>query len=79
MRAEADSIFLPFQQPSPSIRLTARIYVRYTSAMLKRVSIFLDTDHSKKLAAIGKRKGLKVSQLIRLAISEFIARESVKP
>jgi hypothetical protein len=47
--------------------------------MLKRVSIFLDTDHGKKLAAIGKRKGLKVSQLIRLAISEFIARESVKP
>jgi len=46
--------------------------------MLKRVSIFLDTDHSKKLATIAKRKGLKVSQLIRLAISEFIAREAGK-
>ena len=48
-------------------------------AELKRTNVFLDTDSLKALRGIGKRRGgLKVSQLIRVAISEYIQRETPK-
>lgn len=47
--------------------------------MLKRTNIFLDTENLKMLAKIGKTKGgLKVAQLIRLAVAEFVERETKK-
>ncbi len=58
--------------------LDAHTHVVYTGPMLKRVNVFLDTEHSKKLASIGKKKGLKVAQLVLLAIAEYIAREAGK-
>jgi hypothetical protein len=47
--------------------------------MLKRTNVYLDEQSLKSLAKIGKVKGdLKVAQLIRLAIAEFIQREAKK-
>jgi len=46
------------------------------SSMLRRVNIYLDSRHWKKLGEIAKRMtpGTKVSMLIRQAIAEFIER-----
>ena len=44
--------------------------------MMKRYNVWLDSDSLKKLAKIGQAKGgLKVAQLIRVAIHEYISRE----
>ena len=44
--------------------------------MLKRTSIWLDKKSLGRLERIGKRKGgLKVAQLIRIAIQEYIHKE----
>jgi metal-responsive CopG/Arc/MetJ family transcriptional regulator len=44
--------------------------------MLKRTSIYLDTESLKALERIGKRKGnLKAAQMVRIAVNEYIARE----
>jgi len=41
--------------------------------MLKRYNVFLDTKILKELEAIGKTMGgLKVAQIIRLALAEFV-------
>jgi hypothetical protein len=42
---------------------------------LKRYNVFLDPRSIKILSTIGERKGLKPAQIIRVAISEYIARE----
>jgi metal-responsive CopG/Arc/MetJ family transcriptional regulator len=45
--------------------------------MLRRTSIWLDDQYRRKLEAIGEKKGgLKPAQLIRVAIQEYIDRES---
>jgi hypothetical protein len=41
---------------------------------LKRYNVFLDTQSLKALAKIGESKGLKVAQVIRVAIAEYISR-----
>jgi len=47
----------------------------YDRRMLRRTSIYLDSVSLKSLERIGKRKGLKTAQVIRLALSEYVARE----
>jgi hypothetical protein len=43
------------------------------SSMLKRTNVYLDTKVLKDLEAIGKTLGgLKVAQVIRMALSEFV-------
>lgn len=46
----------------------------YVVPMLRRLNIFMDAQHLKRLAAIAKKKGLKTAQLVRLAISEYLER-----
>jgi hypothetical protein len=44
---------------------------------MKRTSVWLDPGSLKHLERIGKRKGgLKVSQVIRIAIQEYIDRQA---
>jgi metal-responsive CopG/Arc/MetJ family transcriptional regulator len=46
---------------------------------MKRTSVWLDETSIKRLERIGKAKGqLKVSQLIRVAIQEYLDRENVR-
>ena len=50
----------------------------YNVAMrnLRRTNVYLQPEDLEELEEIGKRKGgLKLAQMIRLAISEYIARE----
>jgi hypothetical protein len=42
--------------------------------MLRKTSIFLNAEDYKRLSAIGKVRGLKPSQLTRIAISEWLQR-----
>jgi uridine phosphorylase len=42
---------------------------------LKRTNIYLDEDYTAALEVLGKRKGLKVAQMLRLIISEYVERE----
>ena len=46
--------------------------------MLHRTTIFMLPEHSKELAALGKLKGLQPAQLTRIAIDEFLKRETRK-
>jgi Ribbon-helix-helix protein, copG family len=48
----------------------------HASTVLKKRTTWVDADDMKKLAALTKKKRLKVSQLIRIAIAEYIERES---
>ena len=48
----------------------------YNKHMLKRTSIYLDTESLRALERIGKHKGnLKAAQMVRIAVAEYIARE----
>jgi hypothetical protein len=42
--------------------------------MLRKTSIFLNAEDHKRLSAIGKVRGLKPAQLVRIAITEFLRR-----
>jgi hypothetical protein len=45
--------------------------------MLKRYTAWLDTENLRALEKIGRsRGGLKIAQMIRLAIAEYVANES---
>jgi hypothetical protein len=44
--------------------------------MLKRYTAWLDTDNLRALKKIGRSHGLKIAQMIRVAIAEYIASES---
>lgn len=55
----------------PLTVLEERVYV---IPMLKRLNVFVDPAHIKRLSILAKRKGLKTAQLIRLAISEYLER-----
>ena len=51
----------------------------YIGAMLmKRTNFFVAPEHMKELEEVARRKGLKVAQLVRLAISEYLDRERDK-
>jgi hypothetical protein len=56
--------------------LTATYNICIVSPMLRRVNIYLDLQHWKKLVEMAKRMtpGTKVSMLIRQAIAEFVER-----
>jgi predicted transcriptional regulator len=45
---------------------------------LKRTTIFLDSAANRTLRTISKRTGLAPAQLTRLAIAQFIKRETVQ-
>jgi hypothetical protein len=45
---------------------------------MKRTTIFLNPDHMRRLAVIGKATGLKPAHLVRVAILQYIRRESGK-
>ena len=54
------------------------VYTLYAPAMklkLRRYNVFLDSQSIKSLEKIGRSKGLKKAQVIRVAISEYIAKE----
>jgi hypothetical protein len=42
---------------------------------MKRICLYIDADHLKQLTKIGKKKGLKVAQMIRLAMGEYVENE----
>ena len=46
--------------------------------MLKQTTIFLHSDHMKRLGVLAKARGLKNAQMVRLAIVEFLDREAAK-
>lgn len=56
-------------QRFPLTVYTEHVYVR---PMLRRTNIYLDSKILKELEAIGKPLGLKVAQVVRLALSEFV-------
>ena len=59
--------------------LTPTILYTHCVCMLKRTSIYLDTESLKALERIGKCKGnLKAAQMVRIAVAEYIAREERK-
>jgi hypothetical protein len=45
---------------------------------MKRTTIFLIPEHVKQLAVLGESTGLKPAHLVRIAIAEYIRRESRK-
>jgi len=63
----------------PKIPLDKQGQRVYDVSMLTRHNVFLDSKDLKVLATIGQAKGgLKVAQMIRLAIAEYIKREERK-
>jgi len=44
--------------------------------MLKPTTMFLETNHLKRMTAIGKSQGLKLSQVVRVAIADYIRRKN---
>lgn len=47
--------------------------------MMRMISLWMDEKQLKALKALGKEKGgLKVSQLIRLAVAEWVKKETKK-
>jgi len=45
---------------------------------MRMISLWFDDKHLGELKRLAKKKGLKFSQLIRLAVSEYIDRERKK-
>jgi len=46
--------------------------------MLKRTCVYMDKQQLKLLEKFGKKKGLKLAQMIRLAISEYLAHQETR-
>jgi hypothetical protein len=44
--------------------------------VLKKITIWADATDTKKLAALAKRRKFKMAHLIRIAIAEYLERES---
>jgi len=61
--------------PPPGRR---KVTIRHMSVenlhMLRRTNVFLQRDHLEKLGALGKSRGLKTAQLIRIAIADYLRR-----
>jgi predicted transcriptional regulator len=45
---------------------------------MKRTTIWLNADHTRQLASLGKPTGQRPAQLIRVAIAQYLARERRK-
>jgi hypothetical protein len=45
---------------------------------MRRTNVFLHSGHLQQLGALGKSRGLKTAQLIRIAIAEYLRRENRK-
>jgi len=45
---------------------------------MRRTTIFLNPEHTRQLAALGKSQGLKPAHLVRVAIAEYLRRERRK-
>jgi hypothetical protein len=45
---------------------------------MQRTTIWLNANHTRQLAALGKPTGQRPAQLIRVAIAQFLARERRK-
>lgn len=45
---------------------------------MKRTTIWLNADHTRQLAVMGKPTGQRPAQLIRVAIAQFLSRERRK-
>jgi len=45
---------------------------------MKRTNIYTHAEHMDQLAVLANARGLKVSQLVRIAIREFLHRERRK-
>jgi hypothetical protein len=43
---------------------------------MKRTSIYLNPEHTRRLAKLGKPEGLTPSHLVRIAVAEFLHRAS---
>jgi hypothetical protein len=48
----------------------------HTLTMMKRTTIWLTAEQSKKLAVVANSKGIKVAQLIRIYIATGLAQEA---
>ncbi len=46
--------------------------------MIRRTTIYLNSQHMKQLAALGASRGLKPAQLVRISIAEYLRRETAK-
>jgi hypothetical protein len=46
---------------------------------MHRTAIFMNPKHMAQLRALGEPQGLKPAQLVRVAIAQFIRRETRKP
>jgi hypothetical protein len=46
--------------------------------MLKPTTLFMNTEHMKNLGGLAESRGLKTAQLVRVAIAEFLRRETRK-
>jgi len=44
--------------------------------MLRQTTVWLHTEHMRRLDVLAKNRGLKASQLVRLAIREYLERET---
>ena len=44
--------------------------------MLKPMTIFLHVGRMKRLAALGKSRGFRTARLVRIAIEEYLRRET---
>jgi predicted transcriptional regulator len=46
--------------------------------MLKQTTVFLHNEHMKKLKALAESRGIKTAQLLRVAIADYLRRETRK-
>ena len=47
--------------------------------MLKQTTIWLHEGHMKKMFALAQSRGLRRAHLVRIAIAEFLRRETHRP
>jgi hypothetical protein len=45
---------------------------------MRRTNIWMHTGHLAEMEALAKARGLKVAQLVRIAVQEYIRREARK-
>jgi hypothetical protein len=46
--------------------------------MLRQTSIFLHVGHMKQLKMLAESRGIKTAQILRLAVSDYLRRETRK-
>ena len=50
----------------------------HNRSILKRTCVYMDEQQLKLLEKYGKKKGLKLAQMIRLAIREYLAHQQTR-